>query len=123
MDKAVLVMFPLEAGKQLAEALDKDGFNVQAALWLYRPESDSWRLMIASALVDKIGPTESYKRILAKLQSIREKLDPLLNELYLNNITIVSPWNSLIRALKKVVHVGKEDAPVRLNHNAIDDVF
>src|SRR5438094_8112883 len=114
MDRTLLVMFPLEAGNQLVEALDKDGFDVQAALWLYRSESDTWSLIIASKLVDKIGSTEAYIRILSKLKSIRESLEPLVNDLYMKDITILSPTNSLVRALRKVTHVEKGEPPGRL---------
>ena len=123
MGRTVLVMFPLEAGNQLLDALDKDGFDVRAALWLYYPESDTWRLTIASPLVDKIGPLESYKRIVSKLQGIRETLDPDANEIYMNDVTIVSPTSGLIRALGKVAHVKNGERPIRLTRSAIENIF
>jgi hypothetical protein len=123
MGKTVLVMFPVVAGNQLLDALDQDGFDVQAALWLYRSEEDFWRLMIASPLVQRIGQIEAYKRILTQLQHIRPSLDPLINDIYMENITVVDPSDSLIRALKRVVRVAEGDPPVRLTRNALGDVF
>src|SRR5579862_6048206 len=107
MDRTILVMFPLKAGKILLTALDNpsDGdpsLDVRAAFWLYRPEADDWRLYLASPVVDTAGPLEAYKRIQTALVRINQPDDDPWNELNLNNISVISPQHKLVRALRKI---------------------
>jgi len=79
--------------------------------------------MIASPLVQKIGKIESYGRILAQLRSIRPSLDPLVYEIYMDNVTVVDPSDRLIRALKRLDRVEDGDTPIRLTRNLLGDDY
>jgi hypothetical protein len=101
MDKTVLVEIDQDRvghGGELLAELEKAGFPVHAALWLYSPDRYSdWRLVVASPLVDQKGPLAAYR----KLDGILRKNRPDLI-LWLQYVQLVSPEDSLIRDLDKV---------------------
>ena len=73
MDNATLVKPDIEAGRQLLQGLDEANFDVQAAFWFYREESEEWRLYIATPLVAKMGPRESSRCVLQNPRRPQEK--------------------------------------------------
>src|SRR6476660_1045033 len=83
----------IEAGSDLFRLLDAAKFEVVAAFWLYYPEAEEWRLTLAWPEMNEKGPREAYERIGKTLDKAPEpKLDLL-------NITVVSPDNTIVRAL------------------------
>jgi len=106
MDKAALVGLlgvDIEGGARLLKALDKAGFDIHAALWIYLPDPEEWRLMIASPLVDQEGPKKAYILI----QSELAKLTPP-SEISLKNISAVGLEHRLIKALQGMVQVHRD---------------
>ena len=95
MDKTALVGMDMEGGERLLNALDEAGINVRVALWIYLPEPDEWRLMIALPLVDQEGPKKAYTLIRLELA----KLDPA-PEISLWNISAVGLGHHIIQALQ-----------------------
>ena len=70
MGKAALVGMDIEGGERLLNALEGIGLDIHAALWIYLPEPEEWRLMIASPMVDQEGPRKVYLLILSKLKEV-----------------------------------------------------
>ena len=95
MDKVALVGIDIEGGERLLNALDEANLDVRAALWIYLPDPDEWRLMIAFSLVDQKGPKKAYTLI----QSELAKLIPP-PEISLKNISAVGLEHHLIQALQ-----------------------
>ena len=106
MDKTTLVgpdSDRIRQGNEFLVELEKSGFPVHAALWLYASEQYSdWRLVIASPLVDEKGPLAAYK----KLDSILHKSRPDL-VLWMQCVQLVSPRDALIRDLDKTYFRGR----------------
>jgi hypothetical protein len=48
MDTATLVNFDIENGKEVIDALDREGKSPNVALWAKIPDYEDWRLVIAS---------------------------------------------------------------------------
>jgi hypothetical protein len=100
MDKTVLVepdRDRVARGDELLAELAKARFAVHAALWLYSPDLYSdWRLVIATPLVDQVGPLAASKRLDRVLRKNRPDL-----LLWLQWVQLVSPKDSLIRDLDK----------------------
>ena len=48
MDTATLVNFDIENGKEVIDALDRDGKTPNVALWAKIPDYEDWRLVIVS---------------------------------------------------------------------------
>ena len=96
MVTAILVDKRIELGEKLLRKLDDASFPTDAALWYYREESESWRLRIASPLVDSKGPRAAYSRIQAVLRatSMWDKGIPL------DEISAVGTKDKMVKALK-----------------------
>jgi hypothetical protein len=63
MYKTVLVRQLIEDGAKLLERLDKRGFPIRAAVWLYDPEKMSWKLVIVTSVAGNPGPHEAFMQI------------------------------------------------------------
>lgn len=118
MDKTALVERDLQEGKRLIKALDEARFPVDAALWRYLPESQEWRLVIASSIYDKKGPREAYTLV----QEILGKL-PRTFGISLQNVSVISPQHDLIRRLHKAISTGSSTSDIRLTRSAIGGMF
>ncbi len=116
MAGTLLVRFPLEAGSRLIAELDALNFSIKAALWLYKPEMDSWELIIATPLVGKLGPLKTYEKLRSVLKGFGPQFD-----ITLDDVTVVKPSSNLIRSLRDTVRVAVGDQGVRLRRNALPD--
>jgi hypothetical protein len=118
MDKPTLVDADMKAGEALLSKLDEIEFNVKAALWFYVQDSEEWRLIIASPIVDKDGPKKAYEKVQSQLQELDGRY-----ELSLRNISLVSPGDKLIKALKSVFKLDKAISHIRFTRNVVNGVF
>lgn len=118
MDKTALVEKDVEEGKRLIEALDNAGFQVRAVLWFYLAESDEWRFVVASPLVERKGPKEAY----AFVQAVLAQLLPP-SGISLEEISVVSPEYDLIRILKVAIQTGPGISGIRFTRNTINNTF
>jgi len=118
MDKTALVEKDIEEGKRLIEALDNAGFQVRAVLWFYLAESDEWRFVVASPLVERKGPKEAY----AFVQAVLAQLLPP-SGISLEEISVVSPEYDLIRLLKVAIQTGPGISGIRFTRNTINNTF
>jgi len=122
MVKPTLVDADMKAGEALLKKLDKIKFDVKAAFWFYMPDSEEWRLIFASPAVDKKGPKEAYEKVQSQLPELKEELEQDY-ELSLQNISVVSPNDDLIKLLKTAVKTGPGVSHIRFARNVIDNVF
>jgi len=118
MDKTALVETDIEDGKKLVEALDKANFPVHSALWFYLSESDEWRFIVASSLVDENGPKDAYTQI----QRVLAKLSKPFG-ISLKNISVVSPNDDLIQLLRITISTGPGISGIRFARNTINNIF
>jgi len=118
MGKATLVDADMKAGEALLNRLDETKFDVKAALWLYMPDPEEWRLILASPTVDAEGPKKAYEKVQSQLQGLDQGY-----ELSLQNISLVSPSDNLIKVLKSAIKTGKKISHIRFTRNVINNVF
>jgi hypothetical protein len=118
MDKPMLVDADMKAGEALLGKLDDIKFNVKAALWFYVQDSEEWRLIIASPIVDKDGPKKAYEKVQSQLQELDGGY-----KLSLRNISLVSPGDKLIKALESVIKTGKSISHIRFTRNVVNGLF
>lgn len=118
MDKPTLVDADMKAGEALLSKLDEIEFDVKAALWFYVQDSEEWRLIIASPIVDKDGSKKAYEKVQLQLQELNGRY-----ELSLRNISLVSPGDKLIKALESVIRTGKSISHIRFTRNVINGLF
>jgi hypothetical protein len=128
-----LVEKDIEDGRKLIEALDQADFRVHAALWFYFSDSEEWRLMIATPLVDEQGPKETYTRVQSVLAKLfkTSRFVPIhgfpqvevSTGISLKDISVVSPKHNIIQALRAAIRTGPGISGIRLTRNAFNNVF
>lgn len=103
MVKTSLVDADLLTGWRLLLALysppHKALFRIKAAFWFYYAESEDWRLVLASPLVDERGPLETYRL----LQEVLFEFQP--SDLDLQNTAVISPGDGIVKALRREMKI------------------
>jgi hypothetical protein len=106
----------IRAGAELTRRLDDTGLTISAALWFYDPESNYWRLIVASPEVSSKGLKTIYKEVQKVLRTIPEDQSVIS----LKDVTVVDSGNSLILLLKVAIRTGKEISGIRFSRNMIN---
>jgi hypothetical protein len=108
------------AGEVLTRRLVDANFPLVASFWLYSEESGRWRLTIASSLVDQRdkGPLKAYRQIQKLIRN-----DPALKSLTLSDISVVSPKDEIVRALRSVLGPAANVHGVRLGGTRINNLI
>jgi hypothetical protein len=122
MVKPTLVDADMKAGEALLKKLDAIKFDVKAAFWFYLSESNEWRLVIASPAVDKKGPRKACETVQSQLPELKKELEQDY-DLSLQNISIVSPNDNLVKVLKSAVKTGPGISSIRFARNVVNHVF
>lgn len=132
MVKAVLVEEDIAEGRRFLDALREptpsngrkksnsggaSHFRVKSAFWWYFPESDEWRLVIATPLVDEEGPLATYKDI-QKILARRPDLN-----LSLQSISVLSPKDERVRAFNKVLKGEPDLVSLRFTRGVLNGVY
>jgi hypothetical protein len=113
-----LVREDIDGGFGLVQRLRDKGVDFCAALWLYQPETERWRLLVASEEVDSQGPRAAYSRIFNILKDMPEGVRPSAED-----IAVVSPSDTLIQLLGSALSTGPAIGRVRFTGNSINNVF
>ncbi len=119
MAAASLVERDIGDGEKLVRHLDKDGFPVSAAFWYYESEPDKWRLIIASNVVDDLGPLEAYRQLFESIGRLQKKARSQYS-LDSFRIQLVKKRDRLPALLKRAVKTGPGISGIRFTGNAID---
>ena len=109
----------MKAGAKLIERLDANNSEVKSAFWLYFSEEKTWKLIVASPLVDTEGPRDYYKRIVEAntVASIEEEI------LSLNDIEVTNTNHQIVQLLKFMIGTGDGISGIRFSRNTINGVF
>jgi hypothetical protein len=94
MVEETLVDRKIEKGARFLEALDAAGVPVDAALWFYFPESEKWRLVVATPIKENEGPRAAYRTF----REAREAADPPI-EFGSGEVRAASRDDPIIKAL------------------------
>ncbi|MFP4173929.1 MAG: hypothetical protein ACLFV4_13570 [Candidatus Hydrogenedentota bacterium] len=109
----------IEAGAKLIERLDATNSEVKSAFWLYSSEEQTWKLVIASPLVDEEGPRDYYKRIVDAnmLANTEEQIVSIFD------IRVASPKNHITQLFANVFGETASVWGCRFSRNTINGVF
>jgi hypothetical protein len=127
MVKTSLVESDLSAGRHLVRevraAPNRESFRVKAVFWLYYPESQEWRLVIATPLVDEEGPLATY----AQLRKVLDRSALHSTGLSLQNVAVMSPGDPMVKAIRALASKtryspGPPD-PVRLARGTVSGTY
>lgn len=113
--KEVLTDGMIVAGDALTTALAQRGWPFIAAFWLYDWESNRWRLVFASSVVEK-GPTAAYREVLA----VRKRTSPTVD---FDVVRLVSPKDRYVRELLELVDCGLRIDGRRVRSGAVEDSY
>jgi hypothetical protein len=103
----------IRTGASVVEALDRQNFTVDAALWLYLVDTNQWRLLLASPEVHVDGPRKAYTRL---FQAIR---NAHVHGVTLENLGVLDSQDPLIQLFRRVVRTDRGIAPRRVSKNTI----
>ena len=117
--KEILTKEMIESGAELTRLLDQAQLMVSASLWLYVPESNIWRLTIATPEVRTCGPKKVYQKIQSVLSQILEE-QPSVG---LKDISVVENDNALISLLRIAISTGDGISGIRFSRNTINGQF
>lgn len=88
------------AGRRLLVALDAAGLGAQGGAWVFDHEIGDWRFVVATSLVDTMGRTKVYRRLLG----VFEKLD-MPKDLTISDIHLMSPRGPLFKTIAGALRI------------------
>ncbi|MES2676263.1 MAG: hypothetical protein V4660_18640 [Pseudomonadota bacterium] len=109
----------MKAGAKLVERLDAEQAEVKSAFWLYFSEDKTWKLIIASPLVDSLGPREYYKKVVGANSAASEEEEVIS----LNNIGVTNTVSQIVQLLKFAIGTGGGISGIRFSRNTINGHF
>ena len=115
MDHASLVKDKIEEGRDLLRNLDADGHAPKAALWLYDPEQEDWKLVLSGESYEGENYKKSFFVIDANLRKIKS------HQIHLTDIQLLKLSDPLIQRLRRMTRV--ENSTVRLSKSNIDGIY
>jgi hypothetical protein len=107
----------VKAGANIIQQLDRAKFTIDAAFWLHLPDSNQWRLVLASPEVGVHGPKKGYKRVQSALTKM---LEPRLS---LQDISMMDSIDPLVLLLKNAIRTGPGISGIRFTRNTINGVL
>ncbi|MDY6786028.1 MAG: hypothetical protein SW833_26355 [Cyanobacteriota bacterium] len=110
----------IEDGQKLIDALiEKEEYPLESAIWLYYPESETWKLTLASPLYDILGPRSEFAELYSLIKSMKEEIN--INFL---DTTVVSPQHPIIANLRhSQKRKGINFSGFRLRGHSINNVY
>jgi hypothetical protein len=98
-------------------ALDCSDLSISVALWLYSPEHEDWRFVLAARRLDAAGPSDAYGLVHDALAASGVPLErtPAL--------VILKMSDPFIRALRRMFAKTKTVEGMRLGGQLIGDRF
>jgi hypothetical protein len=109
----------MKTGAKLIERLDAKNSEIKSAFWLYYSEEKTWKLIIASPLVDSEGPREYYKRVV-DANGLASEAEDVIS---LNDVGVTNTSNQIVQLLKFMISTGEDISGIRFSRNTINGVF
>lgn len=114
MAEETLVSTDIDRGAALIRALDKAGFPVVAAMWLYRTDLEAWQLTIASPRANELRQAYGEIREIADRAGVDIVSFP--------HVSLVPPTDKTIFTLSKARRLEGLGG-VRLSTSMINGVY
>ena len=108
----------MKAGAKLIERLDAENAEVKSAFWMYFSEEKTWKLALASPLVDSLGPRAYYKKIVAINKASQDE-----ETISLNDIGVSNTSNQVVQLIKLAVSTGTGISGIRFSRSTINGFF
>jgi len=109
----------VEAGAELTRKLDEAGLHINAALWLFVPEINEWRLLFASPEVSAQGSRKVYEQIRLALEQLGNKASAAP----LSVIGLLDQNADLVKVLKNAIRTSPGIGRIRFSKNVLNGHF
>lgn len=109
----------MESGRILTRRLAETPLELECALGLYDLDSNQWKFVFSSPLVDKDSPLRVYEVVQEVLRGESLKKSGLK----LRNITAVPSHDPLTKAIRSAFKVEGSFADIRFTRSGINNVF
>lgn len=96
MATATLVNSDIEIGRRIVAALTRAAVPVTVYLWAFVPQLQEWQFMIATPLVDTMGPLAAYGEVNKALQR-----EGVFEDIRLRRIFLKSPSDKVLKSLER----------------------
>ena len=117
--KEMLTQEMVQAGADLTRRLDEAHLEIRASLWLYLPDKNLWRLIVASPAVRQDGPKKVYQHI----QTILSKMSDKPWKIPLHDISVVEESDPLIASLRTSMGPQDRMSGRRFSRDTINGYF
>jgi hypothetical protein len=117
--KEMLTQEMVQAGAELTRRLDEAHLEVRASFWLYMPDKNLWRLIVASPAVRQDGPKKVYQQI----QAILSKMSDQTWKIPLHDISVVEDSDPLIVSLHTSIGTKDGMAGRRFSRDTVNGHF
>jgi len=108
----------VEFGKRLWDVLrENETFPTAGMFWLFEPGASEWHLMIASPMVDRLGPRDSYRALSEVSRQVPADSAQLLK------LELISPRHPLYEALRTVFAKTKSVEGARLGGSQVEGMY
>jgi hypothetical protein len=107
------------AGERLARYLNERDLEIDGLLWLYLPELNGWRFVIATPEVKTNGPKNVYQKVRALIAD----LPPEEEQVDSDDIMVLDSSDSLIQLLRVAIRTGAGLSGIRFSRNVINGVL
>jgi len=116
MVETILTEKMIAIGRALVSKLDSRGLPPNAALWLYFPDKEQWKIVIAEAKVGSEGPKLVYRVI----QEILDESKDEMSDISLNDVALAKPDSPIIVLLRAAIRTGPGISGIRFKNNVIN---
>jgi hypothetical protein len=116
MVEAQITKEMMDIGAAFIRKLDEHGLSPDAAFWLYFPEEEEWKLIIAQVNVGTEGP----KRVYQRMQQILADYPDEISGLSLDDVTLARPDAPIIVLLRVAIRTGPGISGIRFKNNVIN---
>ncbi len=110
----------ISAGERLARHLSDSDIPIDALLWLYTPESNEWRFLVASPEVKTNGPKKVYEKVRSKLEQMPGTDG---QGVAWSDIGVVDSTDPIISLLRRAVTTGQAISGIRFSRNVVNGVL
>lgn len=105
----------ITAGAALLRRLDNAAMRPDAVFWLYSPDTELWKLVIAEVKVGELGPKEMYRQIQQMLAIL-----PEIEGLSLDDVSLAKSDAAIVALLRMAIRTGPEISGIRFKNNVIN---
>ena len=105
----------IKEGVNLLEKLDTLGINVNAAFWIFSPDTEYWKLMISFPGIEVKGPKAMYSKVQKALSKITKR-----HAVSLDDIVLVKLNAPILQLLRMAIRTGPGIHGIRFSNNVIN---